>query len=81
MGDSSRTAARIQMSANKPALALESLEDQIDSIECSVGEAHLSFATFEALQSVYMHFEGVPEFLLITSHDGCNVDGERAIYL
>jgi hypothetical protein len=69
------------MSAKKPALALESIENQIDRIECTVGEAHLSFATLEALQSVYMHFENVPEFVLITSHDSCNVKGERGVFL
>lgn len=77
----SQSAARLQMSAKKPALALESIEDQIDSIYCTVGEAHLSFATLEALQSLYMHLEHEPEFVLITSHDGCNVKGERGIFL
>jgi hypothetical protein len=81
LNDALQSAARLQMSAKKPALALESIEDQIDSIECTVGEAQLSFATLEALQSVYMHFENVPEFFLITSHDGCNVEGERGIFL
>jgi len=77
----SQSAARLRISAKKPALALESIEDQIDSIDCTVGKAHLSFATLEALQSVYMHFENVPEFVLITSHDACNAEGERGIFL
>ncbi len=77
----SQSAARLQMSAKKPALALESIEDQVDSIECTTGKAHLSFTSLEALQSVYIHFENVPEFVLITSHDNCNVEGERGIFL
>lgn len=76
-----QSAARLQISAKKPALALESIEDYVDGIECTIGETHLTFATLEALQSVYLHFESVPEFVLITSHDNCNVEGERGIFL
>ena len=81
IADHLRPSARVKMSAKKPALALESLADRIDRIECTGGEVHLTFATLEILESVYIHLKDIPEFLLITSHGGCNAEDERGIYL
>ena len=81
MADHSQPSARVKMSAKKPALALESLADRIDRIECTGEEVLLTFATLEILESVYTHLKDIPEFLLITPHGGCNAEGERGIYL
>ena len=81
MADHLQPSARVKMSAKKPALALESLADRINRIECTGGEVHLTFATPEIMESVYTYFSDIPEFLLITFHGGCNAEGERGIYL
>ena len=69
------------MSAKRPTLALETLEHHIDQIECSNEGLVLDFATLDALNEVHRHIEGVNDFLLITSHEGCDLDGERSMRL
>lgn len=80
-GTSPPAAAQLQLSTKKPSLALETLENQISSIYCSDDKLHLTFATAAALTSVSEQLEKSSEFLVITSHEACNMAGERAIYL
>ena len=80
-GNTAPFGARIQLSAKRPTLALESLEHHIEQIECSEEGLTLNFATLDALNEVYRHIEGINDFLLITSHEGCDLDGERNMRL
>lgn len=69
------------MSAKRPALALETLEHHVDQIECSNNRLVLDFVTLEALNEVHRHIDGSTDFLLITSHQGCDLEGERNVRL
>ncbi|KAL8794368.1 MAG: hypothetical protein Q9195_003066 [Heterodermia aff. obscurata] len=69
------------MSTKRPALALETLEHHIDRIECSNDRVVLDFATSEALNEVHRHIDGSNDFLLITSHQSCDLEGERNVRL
>ena len=80
-GQAAPFGARIQMSAKRPTLALEMLEHHIDQIECSKDGLILDFATLDALNEVHRHIEGINNFLLITSHEGCDLEGERNMRL
>ena len=78
---SASAAAQLRFSTKKPTLALEDLEDDTWTIECANGELHIMFATTEALESAYKHFDDTSEFFVITSHKACNKVGERRVYL
>ena len=80
-GKASPFAACIRMSAKRPALALETLEHLVDQIECSNNRLVLDFVTMEALNEVHRHIDGSSDFLLITSHQGCDLEGERNVRL
>lgn len=69
------------MSTKRPALALETLEHHVDQIECSNDRLVLDFATLEALNEVHRHIDGSSDFLLITSHQSCDLEGERNVRL
>ena len=60
-----------------PTLVLEDIEDHIDFVGCAASAILLHFSSEEALRDAHEEFKGVGSFLLVTSHDGCNEDGER----
>ena len=65
------------MQFNAPALILEEIEEEIESIGCYASEIHLSFKSTKALKRIHKELKSVDSFLLVTSHEGCNEDGER----
>ena len=60
-----------------PALILEDIEDHIEQVECLGSTIYLYFSSEQALRDAHEEFKSVGSFLLVTSHDGCNEDGER----
>jgi len=77
---SSQFAARVRMSAKLPTVVLEEIEHHIDAIMCFDSSILLQFADFESMDLTYGEFSQTGEFLVITSHEGCNSDGERLAY-
>ena len=76
-GSTSQFAAKLGMQFKTPALMLEDVEHHIESIGCYSSEIHLHFKSAEVLERVHKEFTSVDSFLLVTSHEGCNEDGER----
>ena len=60
-----------------PALMLEDLEHHIETISCHSSEIHLSFKSTKILKRTHNELRSVDTFLLVTSHESCNEDGER----
>lgn len=56
---------------------LEDVEHHIESIGCYSSEIHLSFKSRKKLKRIHKELASVDSFLLVTSHEGCNEDGER----
>ena len=73
-------AARVSLSSKYPSLMLEELEDLVIDIHCADDRVSISVipARFFALCSTLDDYD---EFLLITSHYGCNDKGSRLAYL
>ena len=71
--------ASVRMSAKRPTLALEALEHHIEQIKCSDDKIFLDFATLEALNEVHRHVDGANDFYIITSHESCELEGERNV--
>jgi hypothetical protein len=65
------------MSTRLPTVLLEEVEHHIDEIACFDSSIHLYFAGKEALELAYDELGAINEFFVITSHEGCNNDGER----
>lgn len=66
------------MQFKTPTLILEDVEHHIESIGCYSSEVHLHFKSAKVLKRTHKEFTSVDSFLLITSHEGCNEDGERS---
>jgi len=77
---SSQFAARVRMSARLPTVVLEDMDDHFNDIVCAHSSIHLHFATEESMTLTYDELKGMDEFFVVTSHEGCNNDGERELY-
>ena len=67
----------------KPILNLEEIEHHLQDVQCSDGKMKLHFrdaATARDAKAACHGGHGGMGGLIITSHDGCNRDGERAVY-
>lgn len=65
------------MDFKTPTLVLEDIEDHVDFVGCAGSIIVLHFNSEEALRDAHEEFTSVDSFLLVTSHDSCNGDGER----
>jgi hypothetical protein len=73
--------AKTHMSFKLPALALEDIESHLANIECSDSVIVLEFAHELDLTEASREWDGLSKFIVISSHPGCNGDGERAPYM
>ena len=64
-----------------PAVVLEDIENHIEQVECYGSTLKLYFGSEQYLREAHEMFKNVGNFLVITSHDGCNEDGEREPYM
>lgn len=74
-------AAKVSMKFKIPALLLEDIEHHTERIDCFDSRVYLYFNSAEALEHAHEEFRRANNFLLITSHLGCNKDGERNPHL
>jgi len=64
-----------------PALILEDIEMSVDEIRCSDSMITVEFSHQQMLDDARETWDNLPELLIISSHPGCNENGERAPYL
>jgi hypothetical protein len=64
-----------------PALILEDIETSLNEIQCSDSSLMVEFAEAEVFNAAKESWDSHSEFLIISSHAGCNQDGERSPHL
>ncbi|KAF7506252.1 hypothetical protein GJ744_012060 [Endocarpon pusillum] len=74
-------AAQVRLSSKLPTLLLEELEHHTETIQCHDSGVTLSFPSLETVKLAHGEFIKTKNFYLITSHEGCNNDGERDVHL
>lgn len=67
----------VAVNSQQPFLALEDIDSHLSDISCSDSLIELSFISNERLQAAKEEFAQFPDFIAVTSHFGCNEDGER----
>ena len=72
--------ASLLVEAKHPALVLEDLEQFVAFVQCSQSGILLGFHSREQSMAAEKAWN-TDNFLLFTSHQGCNKDGERQPYL
>ncbi|PQE30422.1 GPI anchored protein [Rutstroemia sp. NJR-2017a WRK4] len=73
--------ATTSMRYKLPAVALEDIELNVKNIVCSDSAIIINFPSASLLAKAEREWGGLAEFLVISSHAGCNDDGARAPYL
>ncbi|KAL4872435.1 hypothetical protein BDV12DRAFT_183091 [Aspergillus spectabilis] len=63
-----------------PILALEYLDVVLDGVTCTESQIQLTFASIEAEENLIRATGDTPEFIIVTSHDGCDLEGERSAH-
>lgn len=76
-----RLAAQVHLQTKLATLSLEDIDHHVHDVTCSESYVFLSFSTALAKQAALDEFGVGQKFYLITSHDTCNNDGERSVYL
>ncbi|KAJ8062940.1 hypothetical protein OCU04_008187 [Sclerotinia nivalis] len=73
--------ATTSMKYRLPAVTLEDIELHVKNIMCSESTIIINFPSSNLLAEAEMEWKDLSEFLVISSHAGCNGEGARAPYL
>jgi hypothetical protein len=73
-------ASQVKVSSRKPVLNLEEVEHYLQDVQCGDGKMKLSFVDSSSARDAYFSCHNRNGGLVITSHESCNVEGERAVY-
>ena len=69
------------MKYSLPTINLEDIELYVADIQCYSSSIAVEFRDHQTLRLAEKRWDNIPEFFIITSHPGCNKDGERAPHL
>lgn len=67
--------------SDKPILVLEDVENDLVDVWCSDNVLRLSFRTTERFEHLREETDHLQDFVVVTSHSGCNVDHERTPHM
>jgi len=73
-------ASQVKVNSHKPVLNLEEVEHHLRGVQCGQGTMHLKFVDTVSARDAFFSCRGDDGGLIITSHDSCNIEGERAVY-
>ena len=80
-GTTAQRAAQVHLTPKHPMLAVEDIESRLSTVICTASTIELHFLDRELLHEALADLDALPRFILVTSHIGCNDDGERKAYL
>ncbi len=60
---------------------LEDLEHHLEHIQCYDHSVKLGFSSLETVKLAHGELMKAKKFYLVTSHEGCNHEGERDVHL
>ncbi|KAF2823025.1 hypothetical protein CC86DRAFT_458129 [Ophiobolus disseminans] len=73
-------ASQVRVNSQKPIVNLEEIEHFLQDVQCESGKIRMSFVDDSSARDAYHSCHGDDGGLIITSHDSCNNEGERAVY-
>lgn len=73
-------ASQIKVGSQRPILTLEEIEHHLEDVKCEDGKMKLHFVDTSSTRDARAACHGDAGGLIITSHESCNEDGERAVY-
>ncbi|KAL2822179.1 hypothetical protein BDW59DRAFT_163938 [Aspergillus cavernicola] len=73
-------ATTLDVESQWPILALEDLDAGLDSVSCTDSQIQLVFVSMAAEEAFNTAIDSMSEFVIVTSHDGCDFEGERSAH-
>ncbi|KAE8413360.1 hypothetical protein BDV36DRAFT_37435 [Aspergillus pseudocaelatus] len=73
-------ATTLNVASQHPILALEALDADIDDMTCSDAKIQLSIGSPTRAKALKQELEAASDFVVVTSHEGCDLEGERSIH-
>ncbi|KAF1963739.1 hypothetical protein CC80DRAFT_498862 [Byssothecium circinans] len=73
-------ASQVKVASKKPILNLEEIEHHLSDVKCSDGKMKLSFRDAWTARDAKAAAHSKKGGLIISSHEGCNPEGERTVY-
>jgi hypothetical protein len=73
-------AANVHLKSSLPIFFLEEDDAHFEKVACLDSKIELGFHDMAILRNACDEIKRHPEVLIITSHPGCNADGERVPY-
>ncbi|KAF1945863.1 hypothetical protein EJ02DRAFT_395726 [Clathrospora elynae] len=73
-------ASQVKVGSQKPVFNLEEHEHHLQDVKCSNGTMTLHFVDTSSARDARSAAHGAGGGLVITSHESCNEEGERAVY-
>jgi uncharacterized protein DUF7029 len=72
--------ATLTVTSRRPILVLEEIEGFLEDIVCHDAKMTIRFLSAKTLNAFRSEIEAASGFTVVTSHNGCNSDGERVTY-
>ncbi|KAF2445959.1 hypothetical protein P171DRAFT_277068 [Karstenula rhodostoma CBS 690.94] len=73
-------ASQLKVASKKPILNLEDIEHHLEDVQCVDGKVTLKFADTSSAIDARLACHGPEGGIVVTSHLGCNPEGERSVY-
>lgn len=73
-------ASNLKVASKKPVLNLEDIEHHLEDVQCVNGKINLKFADTSSAIDARLACHGPEGGIVVTSHLGCNPEGERSVY-
>ncbi|KAE8152045.1 hypothetical protein BDV25DRAFT_151823 [Aspergillus avenaceus] len=73
-------AATAEVESQWPIFALERLDSDLNEVTCSDTQMQLFLNSLDRSKAIMQELEGISDFIIVTSHEGCDVEGERSIH-
>ncbi|KAF2711410.1 hypothetical protein K504DRAFT_532002 [Pleomassaria siparia CBS 279.74] len=73
-------ASQVKLGSEVPILHLEEIEHHLQDVQCGEGTMKLHFVDMVSARDAKASCSGPNGGRIITSHNGCNTEGERSVY-
>ena len=73
--------ANVEMDAKLPTLLLEDIDEHLEEVRCTSSTIELDFEDSWTASAVQHEAQHSSKVIVITSHVGCNAEGERKPHL
>jgi hypothetical protein len=73
-------ASKVRLHSKKPILVLEEFEELITEVKCDSAGIDLTFSNGESCAAAMAAWGSLGNASVVTSHEGCNLQDERAIF-